>query len=364
MYASTQRSRSSWNAADLQYQGYYNSCDSDWTLVLVLFSTAVLIVALTTIALFKATPKIYRKVASNVERGNQWYSFFWAASFMASLCNFVLVSEEVPGVNYYLVFLTPQSFLYSEQHACGNETLPFLFCMSIIKAIMTYLLIPLDILVAICIPKSEEFPIPYLAYILSFPLCCTCCCCRYCCCSCCRHSEQLRSKWIQTLALTSLLLFTHFIALSALSTILWAFVFPVQTLSVIAFFGAAIFCVTAFIAVLIRNIGQLTCRGRCRDNWNTLQPLLILMVTLFFAIVILTSYVYIKFITSRIDTSQVGGFIVSFLPSAILTVIGWFVTKGKFIEQMFPQESDSTRNSSQPNLPTEQTPLIINQSNA
>ena len=364
MYASTQRSRSSWNAADLQYQGYYNSCDSDWTLVLVLFSTAVLIVALTTIALFKATPKIYQKVASNVERGNQWYSFFWAASFMASLCNFVLVSEEVPGVNYYLAFLTPQSLLYSEQHACGNETLPFLLCMSIIKMIMTYLLIPLDILVAICIPKSEEFPIPYLAYTLSFPLCCTCCCCRYCCCSSCRRSKQLRSKWIQTLALTSLLLFTHFIALSALSTILWAFVFPVQTLSVIAFFGAAIFCVTAFIAVLIRNIGQLTCRGRCRDNCNTLQPLLILMVTLFFAIVILTSYVYIKFITSRIDTSQVGGFIVSFLPSAILTILGWFVTKGKFIEQMFPQESNSTRNSSQHILPTERTPLTINQSNA
>ena len=169
--------------------------------MLVLFSTAVLIVALTTITLFKATPKIYQKVASNVERGNQWYSFFWAASFMASLCNFVLVSEEVPGVNYYLVFLTPQSPLYSEQYACSKETLPFLLCMSIIKVIMTYLLIPLDILVSICIPKSEEFPIPYLAYILSFPLCCTCCCCTCCCCSSCHRSKQLRSKWIQTLAL-------------------------------------------------------------------------------------------------------------------------------------------------------------------
>ena len=88
VYASTQQSRSSWNAADLKYQGYYNSCDSDWTLVPVLVTTAVLIVALTTIALSKATPKIYQKVALHVKRGNQWYSFFWVASFMKSLCNF------------------------------------------------------------------------------------------------------------------------------------------------------------------------------------------------------------------------------------------------------------------------------------
>ena len=52
-------------------------------------------VALTTIALVKAAPKLYQKVASNVEKGNQWYSFFWAASFMASLCNIALLFGEL-----------------------------------------------------------------------------------------------------------------------------------------------------------------------------------------------------------------------------------------------------------------------------
>ena len=222
--------------------------------------------------------------------------------------------------------------------------------MNDVKAVMIYLLIPLDILVAICIHKNEEFPIPSIAYILSFPLCCTCCC------SCCRHSKQLRSKWIQTLALTSLFLFAQFTALSALPTILWAFVFPVQTLAVTAFFAAAIFCMTALIAVLVRNIGQLTCSGRGNSYSSFMQ---LLMVILFVAIVISTSFVYIKFITSGIKTNQVGGFIVSFLPSAILTIIGWFVTKGKFIKQVFPQESDSRRNRSQLDPPTESTPLTL-----
>ena len=163
--------------------------------------------------------------------------------------------------------------------------------MNAVKVIMIYLLVPLDILVAICIPKSAEFPIPYLAYILSYPLCCTHCCCTCCCCTHCRRSRQLRLKWIQALALTSLLLFTQFVAFSALPTILWAFVLPIQTLAVIAFFGAAIFCLTALIAVLIRNIGQLTCnrRGNCYNSFTQL-----LMVILFVAIVISTCFVYIN----------------------------------------------------------------------
>ena len=100
--------------------------------------------------------------------------------------------------------------------------------------------------------------------------------------------------------------------------ILWAFVFPVQTLSVIAFFAVAIFCITALIAVLIRNIGQLTFSRRGNSYSSFMQ---LLMVILSVAIVISTSFVYIKFIASGIKTHQVGGFIVSFLPSAILTII-------------------------------------------
>ena len=124
------------------------------------------------------------------------------------------------------------------------------FIIYFIRIVVMSFLVLLDILVAIFISKHAEFPIPRLAYILSFLLCCTCCCC----------SRQLRSKWIQTLALTSLLFFSQLIALSALATILWAFILPIQTLAAITFFAAAAFCMTALIAVLLRSIGHLTCR--------------------------------------------------------------------------------------------------------
>ena len=88
-----------------------------------------------------------------------------------------------------------------------------------------------------------------------------------------------------------------------------------------------------------------------------MQLLLIPMVALFLAIIILSFYVYVQ-CTTGIKTNQVGGFIASFLPSAILTIIGWFVTKGNIFKPTLPQESDSTSNTVQVDPPTEETPLI------
>ena len=64
VYVSTQWSRSSWTAADLQYKGYSNNCGSDWTLVEFLITISVLTAALTTIVLIRAAPKLYQKVRS------------------------------------------------------------------------------------------------------------------------------------------------------------------------------------------------------------------------------------------------------------------------------------------------------------
>ena len=259
---------------------------------------------------------------------------------MASLCIIAVLLCEILAVAVTDIPTVIRLYMYNIRN------------MVIIKVTMVGLLIPLDILVACYIifkSEKEEFPVPMLVYILSFPLCCTCFCCHC--------DKQIRSKWIQSLALSSLLLFTQLVALSALPTIMWGFVFPVQGPAVITFFAAAIFCMTALIALLIRNIGQVKCSGTCRDNQNLMQFLLLPVVILFLAVVILTIYIYITYITSGVKTNQVGGSLVSFFPSAILTIIGWFVTKGKFLEQLFPQENDSTRSKPQDNPSTERTPL-------
>ena len=278
----------------------------------------VLTVTLTTITLVASAPKFYQKVASHIEGGNQCYAFFWATSFIALVCSIALLVCEL-------------------MHIAG----PFLWSMCI-KVVVMCLVILLDtVVVAICIPKNPEFPIPSIAYLLSFPL--GCCC-----------SKQLQSKLTQTVAMISILSFAQFVSVSVVPTILWAFVFPVQTISVITLFAATIFCVIAFIALLLRNSGQFKCSKKCSlpSKWSSVQLLLILMVLLFLAVVILSSYVYIKFITSAMEINQLGGFIASFLPSAILTIVGWFVTKDKFITEEY-----STRSQHGVEPPTEQTPL-------
>ena len=224
VYASTQRSRSSWSAGDLKYKGYSCGTAHDVTLQLLLLSISVLTVALTTIALTMAAPKLYQKVASNAEKANQLYSFFWAASFMASLCIIAVLLCEILAVAVSDIPTIIHLYMYNIRN------------MVIIKVTMVGLLIPLDILIACYIifkSEKEGSPVPMLVYILSFPLCCTCFCCHC--------DKQIRSNWIQSLALSSLLLFTQLVALSALPTIMWGFVFPVQGPAVITFFAAAIF---------------------------------------------------------------------------------------------------------------------------
>ena len=163
----------------------------------MLVITAVLTVTLTTITLVAATPKFYQKVALHIDRGNQWYSFFWATSFIALVCSIALLLCELMNI--------ASPFLRNKY----------------IKVVMMCLAIFLDTLVVICIPKSAEFPIPSIAYLFSFPLGCFC-------------SKQLHSKWIQTVAMISILSFAQFVTVGVVPTILWAFVYPVQTISVIS----------------------------------------------------------------------------------------------------------------------------------
>ena len=102
MYASTRWSHS----GDLQYKGY--NCEPDVTVTNLLIVTLVLTVALTTVAVIRVAPKLYRKITSRVaEGGNQWYSFFWAASFIASLCNVAVITCEGLGLGFAVTLIGP-----------------------------------------------------------------------------------------------------------------------------------------------------------------------------------------------------------------------------------------------------------------
>ena len=251
-------------------------------------------------------PEWYRKATARVERGDQWYSFFWALSFVATLCNTAVITCEI-----YIDEQTRLGFLA-----------------------MVFPIILFDLVLAACIRKDPAFPIPRILTFL---------------CACCRCSVTSQSKLAQTLALWNFLMLIHFATISAVPTLLWMLVLPIQILAVIALLVTTIFFATALIAFVIKNSPMLRRRNTCRESCRVLIP--VVSVGLFLALVILASAFYIKLINTGVDPNNLGKFIAYFFPSAVLTVVGWFVTKGKLLNKLFQPPGESNRNTSAADIP-------------
>ena len=331
MYARALDVRKNWSEQDYQYKGY--SAQTDYLfylprfsrLPIILFSIYFTLITLITLLLVYLVPEWYRKATARVVRGNQWYSFFWALLFIVTLCNIAVIACEFCAQAGYNVIV-----------------FPFLFVI--------------DLIIAGIVRKDPAFPIPKILTLF-----CTCCCC-------CSVTSQ--SKLAQTLALWNLLMFTHFVTMSAVPTLMWMFVLPVQMLAVTALLVTTVFFTTTLIAFVIKNIRMLHRRNTCKVNCRVFLP--VIAIGLFLALVILASTFYIFLINTAVNPNDFGKFIASFIPSATLTIIGWFVTKGLF-DKLFNLPDESDRRTSVANtsaidiqraeeglVESESTPLLLN----
>ena len=335
MYASAQGVQSDWTVLDYQHKGYSNG-DNDIILKaapFLLIAVDFFLLILVTTILIKVAPKLYQGIASQTHRGNQYYSFFWAAVLVASVYNILILSFEITGV----VMLDDLYTLCDDGDFCSaplgferhyDFTVRVARGITIYKFISIWILLIFDLLIAACIPKSPVFPIPRGLNIISYILCCTFGC-----------VQNTRSKFIQTLAIWSLCVFVHLLTVGALASIVWVFVLPLRILSVAALLYATLFSTTAFIALLIKNLRLLSNASSWHRRCSILQPMIILVP--FMAIMFIISIFCIRFIALGIEPNSIGGYAVSFIPSAILTVLGWFVIKGKVFDRLFSAESKS-----------------------
>ena len=298
VYARAFTVRECWGQQDYQYKGYSST---GYSFHALLYSIYCVVLGLITMLLVHLGPEWYRKATARVERGDQWYSFFWALSFVATLCNTAVIACEI-----YIAVRTRQVLMFG---------FPIILLF--------------DLVLACCIRKYPAFPIPRILTFL---------------CACSRCSVTLQSKLAQTLALWNLLMLIHFVAVSALPTLLWMLVLPVQILAVIALVVTTIFFVTALIAFVIKNSPMLQRRKTCRENCRVFIP--VVSVGLFLALVILASAFYINLINTGVDPNNLAKFIAYFFPSVILTIVGWFVTKGKLFNKLFQPPGESKRNTS------------------
>ena len=335
VYARAFNVRESWSQQDYQYKGYSIGVYGVLSFNVVLYSIYLIVFVLITMLLVRLVPEWYRKATARVERGDQWYSYFWALSFVATLCNAAVITCEISNAAFP----------------------PYFYSFRILISVVPLLAITVffDLLFAGCIRKDPTFPISRPLTFL---------------CTCCRCSVTSQSKRAQTLALWNFLLLIHFATISVVPTLLWMLVLPFLILAVTALLVTTIVFATALIAFVIKNTPMLRRRNTCRENCRVFLP--VVGVGLFLVLVVLASGVYISLINTGVDPNSLGKFIAYFLPSAILTVVGWFVTKGKLFNKLFQPPGESNRNTSaadthandmqraEEGLVSESTPLLLN----
>ena len=102
VYARALDVRKNWSTQDYQYKGYYGdyffylNTDLDVPSI-YLYSIYLALIGLTILLFIYLGPEWYGKATARMEKGNQWYSFFWALSFVATLCNIAVITCEFYG---------------------------------------------------------------------------------------------------------------------------------------------------------------------------------------------------------------------------------------------------------------------------
>ena len=350
------------------YKGFSNTGGTDNELQSVMCAIYIVFALLMAVTMGYWAPVCYKYVVEKADnQKNQWYFFFWAASFVASVCNVAILVLEI-------LDLSDVGLVY--RFHIAKLVLEPSFCL-------------LDLVLAICIIESEsgcstqqqareppastqqepeppastqqapeppaskqqepESPtstqqepepptskqqasesqnltpkvlqVPKLAVILSSVLCCTF--------PCRKHINQ--ETLVRLLGLWSLMLFIHLLSLAVLPTVTWAFVLPLRIISLITSIGAIVFCLTAAVAVFIYSISSISISSqpqqsginKCCSICRVLC--LVAIPPLFLVILVLGTVIYLRLVMTSIDTTSVAGIIASFIPTAALTVIGWVV---------------------------------------
>jgi len=346
------------------YKGY-SSTEGTEDLQIIIYAIYTLFGMLMVVVMGLGAPTCYKWIVkkANNER-NQWYSFFWAASIVATLCNGAILGFEIKfffdTVSYnnlnpfklvFVVFFclldmtiakyiteryeenteiqqpydqslestnpaqettnTAQETTTTAQEVPNTAqevpTTPQETTNTTQEVSTTAQEVPNTAQEA---PNTTPFQlhVPKAAVILSKCFCCTIFCSK--------HNQQVH---VRTLALWSLMFFLHLLSLAILPTFIWAAVLPVRIISLLASTCAAFFCLMAFVALLISIPTQL------QSNKKSVYHVLLLLTVpaLSSAIVVLGTMIYLRLILTSIDTTSVAGVIFSFLPSAALTIVGW-----------------------------------------
>lgn len=264
------------------YKGYSNINGTDTLRKIIVCAIYILGALLVAVAMGFWAPDCYMWLVEKTDsEQNQWWwhSFFWAAFIVAVACNASILAFEI---KFFVGSIS------------SNNLDPF----TIIKHVLVLIVCLLAMIIAQCIIATAQEAPDAVSFKLRT--------------STCPFAIRFFVLWTFTYLV-------HLLSLAVLPTVVWTFVLPLRVIFLLTSTFATLFCVTAFVAVIISIPSQLENKRVCK------MLLLLAILALISIMAILGTILYFPLIMTSIDTASVAAVITAFLPTAGITVIGWVV---------------------------------------
>ena len=164
----------------------------------------------------------------------------------------------------------------------------------------------------------------------------------------CFYTRKYGNKWkiMHALALCQFVWFVHRLATDAIiSTIVFA-IAPTQTLGLITLLLSMIVCAVIFVSSLLQQCLACTSRCTCTRERKIVTTMFcsFLIALCSVALIFTVTLLFIAFVENGLQSTGVGGFILSLLPPIIVSVLGLIINR-KIVLNFFRKVLTSSSNS-------------------
>ena len=268
-------------------------------LLLVLYLSLNLLVP---VLLAKFGTTCYCKASQSMLASTPTFLMHWAVVIVIVLCNTLNLISSIWAYKEWhtdIYFRAGSTSLYSDGMAALAARITLL-----------PLVYTLELLIAAHIPKDTGLPIPSVIQRMFF--CCLC------------FSSSFQSKIIQTLAVWQIMIFIQSLTTNAITVGVFFLISPLWVILILGLFACCLLFAVVVVAYLLHHCTTYQ-NQKCSCKRFAINCLSFTGIFLSFLIVLTLLSVYI--LMAYKISGGVTGYLVSFLPPVILSLIGWCVKK-------------------------------------
>ena len=301
-----------------------DSCklDSIWITRILLLAIYLSLNLLVPVLLAKFGANCYHKASQSMLASRPTFLLYWAVVIVivfGNTLNLIASANMYKNSYVYKDGLTKLHFKTGSTSIYSDGMVAFAARITLLPLVYT-----LELLIAAHIPKDTGLPIPSVIQRTIF--CCLC------------FSSSIRSKIIQTLAVWNIMIFIQSLTTNAITVGVFFLISPLWVILVLGAIACSFLFAVVVVAYLLHhctlNQNQKCSCKRCAVNCLSFTGI-------FLSFIIVSTLLSVYMIMVYKISGGVTGFLVSFLPPVILSLIGWCV-KNKILGKNFQATSYNT----------------------